>query len=587
MKNNTQTLKHSNTQTLKHSNTQTPPIPPELIKAHALENAIKHDGKPNQGAVLASLFAEGLEKPQIKNTIPTIQEVIQEVSKLAPSEQKEIFKKLQHKISKREIRVGLKKLPNAQKGKVVMRLAPFPSGPLHIGNARTAILNDEYCKMYDGKFLVVMDDTIGSEAKPINPEAYDLIKEGLQYLNIKPDKIIYKSDRTEKYYAYAEEMLKKGYLYICHCTQDEMHKLKTKGIECSCRQLDHEEQIKRWQQMFTAKPGSATVRLKTNMQDPDPAFRDRVMFKISDRPHPRTKTKFRIYPSMEFSWAIDDHVLGITHVLRGIEHHMSTRVQDFIRKIFNWQNPISIYNGHFAIEGMKISKSKGAQEVKSGTYQGWNDPRTWSIQSLRDRGIQPKAIRQFILNLGVRQTNITAPIETLYTLNKKILNEVPRYFFIENPTKITITGSPHLTAKIPLHPDGKHGTREYKTTQNFLIPKTDFDIMQNQNYRLMHLLNFKSENILKIKPRTFSFISEKPLPPTSYSLPTKYLQWLPAEANNINTEITMPDNSKTKGLGEPELSKLKIGTTIQFERFGFVKLHAKQKDKLQFWFTHN
>jgi len=578
----------TNTPTRRHADTpNTGLIPSELIMAHALENAINHDGKPNQKSILSALFAEGLEKSQIKNTIPLIQEVIQEVTNLSPEKQKEKFKELEHKISKREIRVGLKELPSAEKGKVVMRLAPFPSGPLHIGNARTAILNDEYAKMYKGKFIVVMDDTIGSEIKPIEPEAYKLIEEGLKWLDVKFDKkIIYKSDRTKQYYKYAEEMLKKGYLYVCHCEQEKMHDLKIKGIECPCRQLTPDEQIERWKQIFKAKEGTATVRLKTNMQDPDPAFRDRVMFKISDRPHPRTKKKFRVYPSMEFSWAIDDHILGITHILRGTEHYMSTRVQNFIRKIFNWQNPESIYNGHFAIKGVKISKSKGAKEVKSKAYQGWNDPRTWSLQSLHDRGITKEAIRQFVLGLGMRQTNITVPIETLYALNRKILNDAPRYFFVEQPEKITITGSPELTAKIPIHPNGKHGTREYKTTQKFLIPKIDFDLMQNGNYRLIHLLNFKSENILKAEPRTFSFVSTEHRTANSEQRP-KYLQWLPADDKNIKVEILMPDGSKINGLGETELSKLKEDTTIQFERFGFVKLHEKQKDKLKFWFAHN
>jgi glutamyl-tRNA synthetase len=559
-------------------------ISKEVIKAYALENAIKYKGTANQNAILAGLFAEGLKKSKIKNTLPKIQKILKEVNSLSPETQKEEFSKLETQTSKREIRKGLKELPNAEKEKVVMRLAPFPSGPLHIGNARTAILNDEYCKMYDGKFLIVMDDTIGSKQKPIQPEAYRLIEEDLNWLDINYNKkIIYKSDRTEKYYAYAEEMLKKGYLYVCNCDQETMHDLKTKGIECSCRQLTPSVQIKKWNEMFKAKEGSMTVRLKTSMQDPDPAFRDRVMFKISDRTHPRTKNKFRVYPSMEFSWAIDDHLLDVTHILRGMEHHMSTRVQDFIRKIFSWPNPESIYNGHFAIEGIKISKSKGTQEVKTGTFIGWNDPRLWSIQSLKDRGIQKEAIRQFILSLGMRKTNITAPVESLYLLNKKLLDNAPRYFFVENPKKITITGSPELTAKIPLHPNKPLGTRKYETTQNFLIPKTDFDIMQNGNYRLMHLLNFKSENIEILKPRTLSFLSEKP----NNDLKTKFIQWLPADQPNIKVEIRMPDNSLRNGLGEPELSKLKTGTTIQFERFGFVTLHKKHKDKLEFWFTHN
>jgi len=371
-------------------------------------------------------------------------------------------------------------------------------------------------------------------------------------------------------------------MYVCDCSQEEMHDLRVKGVACGCREYPAEIQFKRWEKMFEAKEGSMTVRIKTDMQDSDPAFRDRVMFKISDRPHPRTKTKYRIYPSMEFSWAIDDHLLGVTHIVRGIEHHMSTRIQDFIRNIFKWKNPESIYNGHFAIKGIKISKSKGAQEVKSGAFIGWNDPRTWSLQSLRDRGITQEAIKQFVLNMGLKKTNTIIPVDVLYTLNRKILNDVQRYFFIENPFKITIQGCPELTAKLPLHPNGKLGHRTYQTTQNFLIPQQDAENMQDNNYRLMHLLNFKSD-IIGLKPRTYSFLSEDP----DNELETKFIHWLPHTPYNIKVEIRMDDGSIKIGLGEPELTKLKVGTTIQFERFGFVKLHKRSKDKLEFWFAHN
>ncbi|MCK4996689.1 glutamate--tRNA ligase [Candidatus Pacearchaeota archaeon] len=558
-------------------------ISKETIKAYALENAVKHGGKANQNAVLAGLFAEGLEKSEIKNIIPTILRVLNNVNAMTPEKQKEEFEESDATTSKREIREGLKELPNAKKNNVVMRLAPFPSGALHIGNARAAVLNQEYVKMYKGKFLLVMDDTIGSEAKQIKPEAYKLIEEGISWLGIDYDKKpIYKSDRTEMYYKYAEELLKKGYMYVCHCEQEEMHELKVKGIECACRNLGPEVQMKRWAEMFKSKMGSMTVRLKTSMTDSDPAFRDRVMFKISDRPHPRTKSKFRVYPSMEFSWAIDDHLFNVTHVLRGIEHQMSTRIQDFIRDIFNWGNPESIYNGLFAVEGVKISKSKGAFEVSSGTYIGWNDPRTWSLQSLRDRGIQPEAVRQFILNLGLKKTNITTPIETLYTYNKKLLENAPRYFFLEEPKKITIKGCPEMTAKIPLHPNNKLGNRQYETNQNFLVTKKDADDMLSGNFRLMHLLNFKADNTERIRISTLSYVSTEPKP----DLKPKYIQWLPADVENIDVEIMMPDGTYIYGKGEPALRRLKTGTAIQFERFGFVNLYKKSKDKYEFWFAH-
>ncbi|MFH0808720.1 MAG: glutamate--tRNA ligase [archaeon] len=556
-------------------------ITPEIIKAYALENAIKHNGQANQGAVLAGLFAEGLEKSEIKNIMPKIIEILKKINSMSLESQQKEFEKSTSKTSKREIREGLKPLENAEQEKVVMRLAPFPSGPLHIGNARNMILNDEYCKMYNGKLLLFFDDTIGSANKMIEPVAYNLIQEGLDWLKINYDKkILYKSNRTQKYYEYAEELLRKGYMYVCHCNQETMQDLKAKGIACACRELPPIIQLARWKEMFTAKMGSMSVRLKTNMQDPDPAFRDRVMFKISDIPHPKTGTKFRIYPSMDFTWGIDDHIFGSTHILRGTDHHMSTKVQDFIRNIFKWENPTSFYHGQCEIEGVKISKSKGTKKINSGEYTGWNDPRTWSFQSLRDRGIKPEAVREFVLSLGIKKANITTPVENLYVLNKKLIGDAPRYFFVENPQKITIKGCPHLNAKIPKHPNGQLGYKKVSTTQNFLIPEQDFDLLDNQDYRLMHLLTFKSQKI-GIQPRDFSFISEEP------TGKTKFLHWLPASPDNIKTEIRMPDGEIKKGLGESELEKLKVGDIIQFERFGFCRLHKKEKEKLEFWFAHN
>ena len=555
----------------------------EIIKAYALENAIRHEGKANQGAVLAGLFAEGLEKEDIQKYLPKIKKIVDEVNNLSLKKQKEEFENLEQKTSKRKIREELPELPNAKKGNVIMRFAPFPSGPLHIGNARPLILNDEYAKMYDGKLLLVMDDTIGSVEKPIEPKAYKLIEEGVKWLDVNYDKkIIYKSDRIEKYYEYAQELIKKGYMYVCICPKEKIHELKINGIECPCRQLHQEEQLKRWQEIFKTEEGSMCVRLKTSMQDPDPAFRDRIMFRISDRLHARTGKKYRVYPLLDFSWAIDDHVFGITHILRGTDLVMETRVEKFIWDIFGWKHPEIIYNGHLEIEGVKISKSKGSIEVKSGRYFGWNDPRTWSLQSLKDRGITKEALREFILKLGVKKSNTTTPIDVLYSINRKVLEEVPRYFFVEDPIKIKISASPKLTAKIPLHPNGKLGTKIYQTSQEFLISKEDFNQIESANYRLMHLMNFKSDNFLPLKSRTFSFISQE----LDNSLKTQFIHWLPAETKNIKTEILMPDGLIKKGLGEQKLNELKEGSIIQFERVGFAKLHKKEKDKLIFWFAN-
>ena len=558
-------------------------IEKEIIEAYALENALLHGGKANQGSVLNALFNEGLEKKEVQEAVAVIREVLGVVNAMESDAQVKRYDKLKEKVKKREKRVGLPELPNVD-GDVVLRFAPFPSGPLHIGNTRQVVLNDEYARKYNGKLLLVMDDTIGSDNKPVNKDAYGLIQEGLDWLGIGYDKkVVYKSDRLQIYYDYAGEMIKKGYMYVCSCAQDEFKKLRELGKECGCRNLDEKIHLEKWKEMFKAKPGEFVVRLKTSMQDPNPAFRDRVMLRISDRPHPRVGAKYRVWPLLEFSWAIDDHLLGVTHIIRGIDLVMETRVEKMIWDIFKWKHPTTIHTGFFTIEGIKISKSKGSKEVTSGEYIGWNDPRLWSLQALRDRGIKPEAIREFCLNMGLTRSNSVIAIDVLYALNKKYLEKAPRYFFVPEPVKIHIRGAPKLTAKIPLHPSEKLGEREYETGQDFYIPKQDFDVMQNKNYRLMHLLNFKSEEVLTTKPRDFSFVSEEP----DKSLKVKMLQWLPAE-NTVKVKVRMPDSSVVSGLGESELLKLKVGDQLQFERFGFVRVYAvdKNKKEVECWFSH-
>ncbi|MFZ5955514.1 MAG: glutamate--tRNA ligase [Nanoarchaeota archaeon] len=559
-------------------------IKKEIIQAYALDNAIAHNGKANPGAVINSLFVEGLKKEEIKDVSREVQKIIEEVNSWTTEKRAEEFEKLKKYVKKRKQREGLPELPNVQ-AKVILRIAPYPSGPLHIGNARQLILNDEYAKIYNGNLIFVIDDTIGSEKKPIEPSAYKLIEEGSDWLKIKHEnKIVLKSDRLKIYYDYAEQLIKLGHLYVCSCSAEKIREMREKGEECECRNLPIDEQLKRWKKMFESKAGEFTVRLKTSMSHENPAFRDRVMFRISEREHPKVKHKYKVWPLLEFSWAIDDHLLEITHIIRGMDLLMETKVEEFIWELFSWEKPKVIHTGLLAIEGVKISKSKGAQEVRSGKYIGWNDPRTWSLQSLKDRGFFPEAIREFFISIGMTKKNSKIPIDVLYAINRKYLEKAPRYFFVPNPSKIKISGCPELEAKIPLHPNEKLGERKYRTSQEFCIPEEDLENMEDGNYRLMHLLNFKTDHQVVTKPRDFHFISSDP----DDSLGVKFIQWLPVNEDNINVSIRMPDGSITAGLGEPELLKLKTGTQIQFERFGFVKLYKldKKNNQAEFWFTH-
>ena len=203
----------------------------------SLENAIKHDGKANVNAVLGIVLSKSPElKKNIKELQKNVSDVVSNINNMTLEEQKLQFKNLGGEITeKKEEERKLPELKNV-KGKIIMRLAPYPSGPLHIGNSRPYIINDEYVKMYKGKLLLVIDDTIGSEEKNISKEAYELIPEGLEWLDIAFDKkVIYKSDRLEIYYKYAEELIKKNKAYVCECSSEILRGNRQKGLECNCR----------------------------------------------------------------------------------------------------------------------------------------------------------------------------------------------------------------------------------------------------------------------------------------------------------------------------------------------------------------
>ena len=189
----------------------------DMILRYALKNAVTHDGKAVAGAVASKAIGENPSlKEDIKGLMKAVAQVIKEVNAMSQDEQLRILKEQYPEMLEEEKKEkqGLPELEGVVK-EVVMRLAPYPSGDIHIGNTRVMIINDEYVKKYSGKLLLVIDDTIGSEEKPIAEEAYKLIPESIKWLGIKFDKkIIYKSDRLSLFYKYGEQLIKKGAAYV-------------------------------------------------------------------------------------------------------------------------------------------------------------------------------------------------------------------------------------------------------------------------------------------------------------------------------------------------------------------------------------
>ena len=372
------------------------------ILAYALQNAIEH-GKADAGRVLPKLFQHGLDKKEIPLVMKLINETVNKVNSLNEKEREKLFLESEGVVKKhdRTETYELPELPESEVGKkMVLRLAPFPSGALHLGNAKTYLLNALYAEKYNADLLLVFDDTIGSVEKPIVKEAYDLIPDAWKWLGVKYKKEYFKSDRLEIYYEYAEKLIEMNKAYVCYCKVEDLRKNRAEAKECSCRQYPKGIQHARWKELFkpSVQEGEASLRLKTDMEHPNPAFRDRVLFKIADRPHPRIGTKYRVWPTLEMSWAIDDHLFGITHIIRGNDLMIESDMEKYIWDLFKWKHPALIHVGLVRLEGVgaKLSKSKAQKEVKSGVFSGWDDPRTWSVQSLARRGIRPEAIREFV-----------------------------------------------------------------------------------------------------------------------------------------------------------------------------------------------
>ncbi len=306
--------------------------------------------------------------------------------------------------------------------------------------------------------------------------------------------------------------------------------------------------------------GEAIIRLKTDMQHPNPAFRDRVLFRISDRVHPRAGSRYRVWPLLEFSWAVDDHLLGITHVLRGKDLVMEDDMERAIWSHLGVEGPAFVHHGLLNLREAELSKSLQRRLIEAGELTGPDDPRTWSLQSLERRGIVPDALRTFILSFGLSLTDVEVPAETLYAENRRLIDPLAnRYFFVPNPVPVSIDGLPEeRAAQVPVHPDfPERGSRTIPGARRVFIPREDLEAHQGREIRLKDWCN-----VLLEEPPQFTSWQVKDIPK---------VQWLPG---GMPTKVLMPDGSWVEGLGEEPLSRLQAGATVQFERFGFVRLQS-------------
>ena len=564
----------------------------ELAYKYALLNAIKHDGKARVGPVVSKIIAEKPEiKTIIKQVIPIIKEIVSEVNKLSIEEQEKIIKENYPElleIRPKEERKELPPLPNAVEGKVITRFAPNPDFTIHLGNARAAYLSYIYAKMYKGEMILRFEDTDPRTKVPF-PDSYNKVKEDLKWLGVKWGREYIQSLRLSIYYDIARKLIEIGGAYVDKCAPEVFRKLRDQGRACPHRDLDPSTHLEEFDKMIEGyyDEGEAVLRIKTDLNYPDPSIRDWVALRVIDTsktPHPVVGDKYVVWPTYNFAAGIDDHLMGVTHIFRGKEHATNTIKQKFLYGHLGWKYPETIHVGRLSLEGVMLSKSKMRKKIAEG-YEVYDDLRFGTLSALRRRGIVPETIHEIIKNVGINPVDARISYANLAAINRKIIDpRAPRYMMVVDPIEITVHNVPkEHKISIIRHPTTK--IKEEYLLQgpviHVYISRRDLDILVNKKMiRLMDLANveYKGINYKDGSIVIETIFIDNDLE-TARRKELSIIQWVPKN-DYILIEVLKPENDKIiteYGYGERAIENIEHGSIIQFYRYGFVRIEKTVK----------
>lgn len=561
----------------------------EKIRAIASLNALEHGGKADLNSVISKVVALFPElRKELKTLIPEIRGILEEVNSLSREEMRasiEIgFPELLAPATREGPR-GLPDLPGVERGGVVMRLAPSPSGPLHLGHARMAILNDEYFRRYGGKLILRIEDT---NPKNIDPDAYQMIQDDLNWLDVNYTDLVIQSKRIDLYYSVMKNLIEAGNAYVATTPSEEFKTKKQKSQPIAEREESPEENLNRWEKMISGiyKKGEAYAVVKTDLMHPNPAIRDFIAFRIIEVPHPIEGDKYRVYPMMNFSVAADDHLLNLTHVIRGKDHMANTEKQRYVFNYMNWKQPYYLHYGKVSIEHSILKTSLIKDGIRSGKFTGWDDPRLGTLLALKKRGFDPRAIRRYYVESGIGDVDTTFSWEIFYSFNRKLIDaRSPRHFFVKDPVRLKFDYDGTLLASIPLFPHHDHSVtsavRQYTVRGGeIFISGQDYQKFNGSVVRLKDLGDFKIEdgsieylgNEAAIEDRTEvkrkDVLRKHPI-----------IHWL--SGNEMPFEISKPDGTTDSGLIERDSSNY-LGIVHQLERYGYANVVSNSNG----FFTH-
>lgn len=492
-------------------------------------------------------------------------------------------------------------LPNAEMGKVVTRFPPEPSGYLHIGHAKAAILNEYFAHAYKGKLIVRFDDTNPTKEKE---EFQDSILADLETLGIKPDQVTYSSDYFDTMYDLAVKLIKDGKAYCDDTPQEKMREERMVGEASARRNRTVEENL----DIFTKEMKNGTekgqkncLRAKIDYTALNKALRDPVIYRCNLTPHHRTKQQWKMYPTYDFCVPVVDSIEGITHSLRTNEYRDRNPQYEWIQNALNLRKVHIFDFGRVNFIRTLLSKRKLQWFVDKQYVSNWDDPRFPTIRGVIRRGMTVEGLRNFILAQGPSKNIINLEWSVLWALNKKIIDPIcPRFTAIDSPKAVKVNiidgpSEPEIQTKPKHKKNPDCGTKPVVFYKQVLIEQEDAETLQeNEEVTFMDWGNVIVQAITKSSDGSVESIDAKLHLEGDFRKTSKKLTWLANTSDKIEVElvdfdhlitkdkleegdnfedfITPQTEIHSKAYADLNIRDLKQGDVIQFERKGYFRI---------------
>ncbi|HIS08097.1 MAG TPA: glutamine--tRNA ligase/YqeY domain fusion protein [Candidatus Choladocola avistercoris] len=420
-------------------------------------------------------------------------------------------------VSKNFIEIEIEKdLSEGVYDTVHTRFPPEPNGYLHIGHAKSILLNYGLAKKYNGRFNMRFDDTNPTKEKV---EFVEAIKKDIQWLGADwEDRLFFASDYFQQMYEAAVKLIKKGKAYVCDLTPEQMREyrgtLTEAGKDSPYRNRSVEENLELFENMKNGvyKDGEKVLRAKIDMASPNMNMRDPVIYRVAHMSHHNTGDQWCIYPMYDFAHPIEDAIEGITHSICTLEFEDHRPLYDWVVRELEYPHPPrQIEFAKLYLTNVVTGKRYIKKLVEDGTVDGWDDPRLVSIAALRRRGFTPESIQMFVELCGVSKSQSSVDYAMLeYCIREDLKMKKSRMMAVLDPIKLIIDNYPegqveYLDAANNLENEALGSRRIpfcrelYIEREDFMEepPKKYFRLFPGNEVRLMHAYFVKCESFVK------------------------------------------------------------------------------------------